>query len=508
MTIREIFYRVFVVVLIVTLVHGCTSDAGAPDVVCTSNLECPSGWRCNQNRNQCEKISKPEVVVDIELTPQTVTSSAATQFAKIDLAEVDSEIDFELDRAVPFTGRVSAPIASAGSLTLRRNPEFDDQRLSWNFLVSEDGQFTSRLGFDKNNPNQYEAIFRPTNRKELPQLQCTHIGIESVDGLAISLTYPTYPAPDQLDNQGHLLMVKLRVLQTEMLQHPVANIVIEGITDLGLRTNLAVPDIRGEAFLRMPIRYRFDTQEVQYPTSLKLIMRPADSSIRLPTVQTEVELKDYDLGTIYMGATPDSQIVTGTVVDSEGQTIANCDLYFRSDKIGQGSYERILETDAKGNFSTTLPQGRYVLVAAPDLGLQAGLSSWQIEVKPGLEQLDLTLQDRLQITGYVYDHDGVRVPGVTVRADRLGDQDGLADGIRRFFEVVSTSAGYFSLFLDPGMYNLTLTPAADCHLPMLIQRGLRFETSHILTAQETTLPRPTIITGNIFNYVGSTHVWC
>lgn len=496
------------------LVAGCMMAAEDSRLPCSDSLDCPAGWICNTESGQCREPSSFDSIVDFELTPKPGSSAAPTQLASVDLRRVDDPLEIELDRAVPFSGWVHNDGPGVpGSLQLSRTPAFDSRRLSWNLQVAEDGTFDTELAYNAADDqlNHYQALFRPANRTDFPQLAASGIQLDAAGTTDASLKYPAYTPPDQLEQQQALLSVRLRVLESEAFPHPVSGILVEGITDQGLRTNLVAPDAQGWVVLELPVTLRPGGQEMLRPQSLTLLLRPAEANMRLPTVTTAEQMlvrldpAAPDLGTFYVGDVPDSQAVTGVVTDSGGRPVTDCQLRFSAQAIGNGRYDKTIETDVEGYFSTTLPAGDYRVLVVPDPLAEVRLRAVNdVRVGPDAQPLSITLPPRLSLSGRVIDRDGAAVAGVLVRAERLADWNGLEDGVTRTFDGTSDDDGRFELLVDTGSYALTLIPPPASGLPRARLPNLVVSTDDIeLEQQRTRLAAPEIIQGHLFNPGGS-----
>jgi hypothetical protein len=491
---------------------GCMLDLSSVGPRCEDSTDCQAGWNCNAGICQPPPFQS---IVDFELIPEIGSGSAATQVAGVDLAKEDREsrLEIVLNKAVPFSGAVTSPVGVSGSLLASREPEFDGRGLTWNFQVGSDGYFEAPLAFKAEDPEQgpdplntYQAMFRPSNREDFPQLRYTGLRVTEA-GLNQEIRYPDYPPPEQLDQQVELLLVRVRVLQSEGYPHPVTGIQVEGTTETGLRTNLATPDSQGVAYLRLPVIQQILPEPTRLlPAALSLTIKPADNTIRLPTARIpDLQLGQPDLGTFYLGDLPVSHIVTGVVVTASGQPVPGCQLRFQADGIGNGSFEKALQADEGGEFSTTLPAGNYSVMAVPDLLSGAALTSKQIEVGPDMQPETIELGARLRIAGRVFDPDGGTVADVTILAERTSDWFGQDDGALRTFEGASDSDGRFELLVDPGTFDLALIPPPASGLPRLRHADIRiFDQDKDLSRGATTLPRPELIEGHTFGHAGST----
>lgn len=479
---------------------------------CSSNSDCPTGFSCDLDYRVCTRPDPAKSIVDFELSPENGTGSSLTQIPGLDLDRLGDTIELELNKAVAFTGQVKRAVGVPGSIVATRKPEFDSRALSWNFQVGSDGYFDTWVAWKDSDiaSNVMDVLFRPSNRDETPQLFAKNLQV-SQQGLDAFLVYPDYPAPEQIAEQTQLFCVKLRVLQSENFPHPLTGMVVEALTDQGLRTNLGVPDEQGNVFLKLPVTILADDGDgMVFPKSLSIIIRPTDSNVRLPSVQyddvslQELDPSSPDLGTFYTGDVPDVRSVSGLVLSRSGQPVGNCQLRFSALGIGNGTYQITLEADAEGAFSTTLPEGHYTVLAVAGLEHDVGLRAQELDVGLDTGSVSVVLDSRLRLSGRVVDPDGYGVAQAVVRASRVTDWNGVDDGVSRSFDTMCDDQGRFELRVDTGNYDLSIVPPTSSGLPRLALNKVLVSTDDVdLPTTSTTLPHAEVIKGHVFNHAGS-----
>ncbi len=489
---------------------GCAAADSKVGTICMSNSDCPAGLTCDMDLGVCRRQDPAKSIVDFELTPEKGTGSSLTQVAGVDLDKLGDTIELELNKAVAFTGQVKRMVGVSGSLVATRLPEFDSRALTWNFQVGSDGYFETDVAWKDGDDasNILDVLFRPSNREDSPQLFVRNLQVTD-QGLDTFLVFPDYPQPKPQVDQVDVLMVKLRVLQSENFPHTLTGMVVEGITDQGLRTNIAMPDEQGNAYLLLPVTMDAgDSDKMILPDSLSLTIRPQDSNVRLPTVHYDVmslqdlDPSDPDLGTFYTGDVPDVHSVSGVVMSRSGQPVANCQLRFSALGIGNGSYQITIETDAEGAFSTTLPEGHYTVLAVAGLNNDLGLKAQELDVGPQMGSVSLVLDRRLKLSGRVLDLDGKGVQSL-VKASRVTDWNGVDDGVFRTFDTMCDEQGRFELSVDTGNYTLDIVPPTSSALPRLTVERILVSTDDVdLPTSTTTLPKPEVIHGHVFNHAG------
>ncbi len=89
-------------------------------------------------------------------------------------------------------------------------------------------------------------------------------------------------------------------------------------------------------------------------------------------------------------------------------------------------------------------------------------------------------------------------------AERTAAWLGIDDGVSRTFETISDPEGNFELKVDPGLYDLTFIPPPASGLPRLLHEDIIItDQDEEMTRASTTLPRPKVIQGNVFNHGGN-----
>lgn len=491
---------------------GCMAAMADSQVPCQSNSDCPNGWKCDPDWAVCMRPDPAKAVVDFELAPEKGSGSALTQVPAVDLDRLGDTIELELNKAVDFTGQVKRIVGVAGSIVATRKPEFDSRALSWNFQVGSDGYFATQVAFKASEPesNVMDVLFRPSNRQETPQLMVHSLQV-SDKGLDAFISFPDYPLPERLGEQTELLMVKLRILQSEDFPHPLTGMVVEAVTDQGLRTNIASLDEQGYAYLMLPVTILADEGDsAVFAESLDLSIHPSDSNTRLPTVRYEqvsldgLDVSDPDLGIFYTGDVPETNSVSGVVLSRSGQPVPNCQLRFSASGIGNGTYQITIDSDGEGFFSTTLPQGHYTVLAVPGLQSDLGLKAQELDVGPDTGSVSVVLDRRLVISGRVLDPDGTGVSQCVLKALRVTDWTGVKDGVSRSFDTMCDEQGRFELKVDTGNYDLSIIPPTASSLPRFsIDRVLVSTDDVQLSEDATTLPKSEVIQGHVFNHAGS-----
>ncbi|MFC1655210.1 hypothetical protein ACFL2F_05325, partial [Myxococcota bacterium] len=469
-----IILKIAVVLTAAVGLAGCEADsASSPCGECVDSLDCPPDYKCDPSTGCCVPHVQPDAVVDFELIPVRGGGTAETQIPAKDLASLlnISDVELEMATAVRVFGQVYSPGAPGGipgNLVVDRHPQIDNRRLVWNIPVNENGDFES----DEVTPGQHDILFKPSNRGDFPQLEIVELEIVADPAgemdLTLALTYEPFPKEEELLDQDKLRLVRGQVLQSQTSPHPVTGIEVEGITDHGLRTSLAVPDEQGLFYLRLPmhrtVEANGDLIECQ-PQFLDVTIRPVGDR-RLPTVEVgAVELEGPELGVFYIGDEPVPYSLSGTVVDMGGNPIPDCRLKFEAENIGNGIFTDEIRSDSAGMFSTNLPEGTYKITAIPPLLSDIRMKTVTYVLFENTSNLIIMLENRFRLSGEVYDSEGNKVVDVIVRAKRLSAVSGMEDGVVRTYEGITEANGTFNLPVDSGRYNVHFIPPAASGLP-------------------------------------------
>jgi len=504
------FSRMLVFLALATVLPACDMFFG-PDTgpACIDNLDCALGQECNPDSLTCQNIvsQKPLSVIDLELTPLKDSGFAATQIGGLDLKKVadTNEITLMVDDSVALQGRIPSPDAMGGlpgTLVATRRAGFDDRKLTWNITVSEDGGFEQTVA-----SGVYNLLFKPSNREGFPQLMLCGLEIPSQSPPDLGYLQFADPATADLDGQDPLLVVRGQVLQSQAYPHPMNGITVDGVTDQGLYTSTATPDEQGVFYLRLPFTRVIDEhgerQEI-FPVTVDVTLRPSSGDVRLPTVTVPgIDLSGADLGTFYIGDVPASHSLSGVVLDSSGRPVADCQLRYTAENIGNGSLTMQGQTDSTGHFATTLPEGSYQVKVIPDLLSTSVMQTVNIELTSD-QSTNINLSDRPRLSGIVTDSSGLPAAGIAVKAKRLSTVSGVEDGVVRSYSGITAEDGSFELEVDFGRYSVTFIPTAASGLPRSLPRVAYITGDYYaMDASATKLAQPTLIQGHVFDANGA-----
>jgi hypothetical protein len=148
------------------------------------------------------------------------------------------------------------------------------------------------------------------------------------------------------------------------------------------------------------------------------------------------------------------------------------------------SYATSFATDACGNYSVTLPPGTYSARIAPTQGASAQscgqpsstapaqtVTSLAVATTPAVQNgKSLQLQDAIPVTGTCRVADGRPLAAATVvlsASTSLAITPGTVPAPRTF-TTITQSDGRFSADVDPGVYDVSIRPAAGSNLPWVV----------------------------------------
>jgi len=498
----------FTILPLAFLFGGCEAFfPGNGSEPCIDNLDCSLGEVCDLEKGRCVPVDtpKPLSVVDLELTPSVDSDAAATQVPTVDLSQLDPEqMPLQVAAAVQLGGMVPSPDAMGGipgTLVATRQPGFDNRSLIFNIPVGDSGEYESRL-----TAGTYDLLFKPTNRDNFPQLLLSGLELPADEEPYLGYHGFANPEKDDLTDQDPLLVVRGRVLQSQVYANPVTGMKIEGITDQGLRTSVAVPDQQGIFYLRLPFSRSVVTDgqyDDAFPQTMDVTIRPCSSDVMQPTVTVEgVELDDHELGTFYVGEVSDLRSVSGVVLDSRGRPVANCTLRFESNEIGNGVLTHQTRSDSSGEYEASLPEGNYVVTAVPELLSEARMHSTELELAED-KVSNIQLPDKLILTGTLVDHEGNPAADVVVRAKRLSAVSGEEDGVIRTYETITSAGGVFNLFVDHGRYSVSFIPSPASGLARSLPKVAYILDDYQMESSAIRLPEPSLIKGNVYDAKGT-----
>ena len=163
---------------------------------------------------------------------------------------------------------------------------------------------------------------------------------------------------------------------------------------------------------------------------------------------------------------------SGRLVDGDGAAVGGAHLRFRTQSAA-GPFTAHGLAAADGTFSATLYPGAYVVDVEPLIGSGLRLQRTRIEADGQGEGWEIRLKPLIPVSGRVVWPDGTPLANTRVVARLLSvgagrpELDTLADEAppTRIVEGESDTRGVFTLLLDPGEHDLTVTPIAGLGLP-------------------------------------------
>ncbi len=483
---------------------GCLLFSDGGPTVCIDNLDCQLGMVCDTEAGICRKTDslKPLAVVDVEVLPKDDSAAAVTHVAGLDLRTADPDnLEFVMQKPVKIWGRMDSPDAMCGVpglLVATREPSFNDHSVTYNLSVGEAGEFEAEIA-----PGMYRMLFKPSDRQYFPQVALSGFDVDA--DVQPPLAYVAFADPskeDQFNSQDPLLVVCGSLLQSEASRHPAQGYMVEAVGDNGLRSSLVAPDSEGNFCLRLGLEWAVmpdgDIEKLA-PSSIAVSAGPASGEARLPAVSwPAVELVGPQLGTFFVGDVPPVAALSGTVVDSAGTQVSDCQIWLQVEQVGFGSFSTQLQSDSTGQFFTTLPRGQLKVKAVPPLGIEAALTDFYFDLE-GDRQIQLVLDDRAHLQGVVTDESGQATEGVIVRAKRLSTVSGVEDSVVRTFETISNADGAFDLAVDTGRYMFSLRPPVSSGLPWSFPRVVYVVGDAFLESFATRLPAPTVVKGLVLD---------
>lgn len=200
-------------------------------------------------------------------------------------------------------------------------------------------------------------------------------------------------------------------------------------------------------------------------TRVRIVASPKVSNAPAPTKVFEVDLGS-SLGELVLGDYGTEITVTGTLIDSRQQPIAQAQVRIEGTVNGGGKYRSAsAQTDAEGLFTIkTLPtgaRGRLELVAVPPPRSEAGQLRLPVVVPAAGGELSATpyvAPGKVLVTGTLIRPDGMPGTSVSVKAEPVSTVGHfpLPQGVT---QTATDATGAFSLLLDPATYRLDFMPS-------------------------------------------------
>ncbi|MCD6497885.1 MAG: hypothetical protein J7M25_06205 [Deltaproteobacteria bacterium] len=508
-----------------TVLGGCPAGPTyqRPTPTCTTATDCPNHQVCSLDGYCYEQIPS-DMKIAVELVPKQTVKDGGDTLVQVEFppATVTPDTDGTVTMVYPD------PIQLTGSVTVTATAikQFDfvsfeakvtlwrPSRIPGRPRVS----YTATLGFDVANPTTspdqnvsfqiavppgtgYSARISPLGYFEdvFPPMLLTGLSLAK-DG-QLSVTFGQQNQFREVTGQA-----------VDAMGQPTAGVLAYLVDADGNRvsTQSAPTSTNG----------RFSFTTTNKSGTFTLILESATEDTVIPKLSFPVELLMEDESETELGIfsypvlrTPCQYRyrVMGASPSGTQESVAGAIARFQTDitmEQGQATYETMATADTNGTLTAKLFPGTstesitYKVTILPPVDSPYGLSSKDLEVSQcsGVGP-DLVLEPRISITGTVYSDLGGTTPNVQVNArpslDISPELAVFLDSQGYSISTTTSSDGQFNLNLDPGTYDLELTPPKGAHLPKWIVTNLNVDSGNAPHSMNVTIPTPTIFMGRV-----------
>lgn len=477
---------------------GCMAmdEAGMPfdtPNTCETDSDCYThGGRCDFELGACvsaDGAASEEVVLYI-FDP---TLGVPTEHQYELSSEIDGALNINLDEPVLVRGIVSderadgAPIAAR--LTFRRQSSFSGASMEPVFVDASAEITRADDGFEHNyqtrlTPGDYEVDVEPTAT-----------GSDSPDVTWRMVRYPlrvqrTIDSSGGTDVQHFVVSSETRTISSTVVDAagtPMGNVRVYALDSATKRrvSGVAVTQCEGDPATDETCGL-FELTVPSTVESIKVHFSGAESSSLLPIVETSAfTLSEAveDLGDVAFPALETPILYTNSVVgvgrDGSQVPLAGAAIEFRTHedtgfRAADGRFELSARTDAEGNIVAEdegltgaggvgiwLRPGVYDLTIIPTTDGELANGRVSITVEPPDDGEDepplepLRVGSRALLTGVVFSPESIPLPQVNVE---VTNENGTK------FSTATDDQGYFSLYVDRGLYDVLCIPPEASHL--------------------------------------------
>ncbi|HEX4381612.1 MAG TPA: carboxypeptidase-like regulatory domain-containing protein, partial [Myxococcales bacterium] len=440
----------------------CSCSLRAPrnnSSTCTSNDQCGGGNVCFLG--QCRGHSTSLALVAAEVQPAGGSAFSLTQAANLNL-QLSVVQDFEMTPSVLVTGNVSqtqssgglSPAQSATVTFSSRTPLIADRALQAAAQTSSSGNFSLRA-----TAAAYDIEVQP--QPPLPPFKSTLTFPPGASSSTVPLVLPARSALVTAQGSVSAGGADLSGASITAVDDTGNVISAPGQIDAGNVFSLLLPPGTTNYFLEVGPPASSSTGGIGAagPPDGGTVAAP-DGGISEPPSEL-ASLPNFDPipgANNVTVALPQVATLAGTVVDAQGQPLANVPVYARSDGGEPFTLARQVLTDSTGAFVLVLRAGVYMVEAAPSSSGSAAVSVAQpiALTAAGMTGLQLICPRKISRTGVVLLQTGPPAgPGYQITATRIADPLLTT----RLATTIPTSAdGLFLITGDPGTYRIEVAP--------------------------------------------------
>jgi len=236
----------------------------------------------------------------------------------------------------------------------------------------------------------------------------------------------------------------------------------------------------------------------------RFVVRPSQINTNSPTLEIPLDLGSeaiVDLGDVSLGSVAGSVTVAGIVRTQSGAPARGAVVSFRG-LIGAGVAVAQTTCTDEGRFSVALWPGSYAVAAVGEQTGSSGMVLGTVEATGTINELALSVPDRMPLALTVRSADGLPVPLASVILSRVGDENGLAEPVLQEGQPVflgsADDEGRVSMAVDAGRYRMSLQPPRGTGAPA-------FSTLLTITSsleRDIVLPTASLVAGSLRDGAG------
>ncbi len=463
---------------------GCTQILPilADKVPCTTDLECPSDELCVFGG--CMPHEQPtSTILAFELRPPEDSGFQNQQILNFEPA-TQNRFTLTLEESVEMKGILHKHDGTALSARIIATPTsgITGRNLVVTTTTDNQGYFQLQLIRDIT----YRWSIFPDDTSYAP-LFLNEILAEGQDDWGEPIVLP---APETL----RLITGSLTaILQPVTTSQPVPGMQVRLFSDDKMVSSASQSDENGIFEIRV-------TDGEFEHVELEII--PIEENPRWPTLRiNDFSLEqNLDLGDIDLGSWPVENTIRIRVTGASGEPVSSAKIYAASD-MGKGQIQFLEATNEEGELITDWPNNAFELgIVAPPSSSAGFTVLSQIMFSEIENDLTVNLPQRQAIEGIVWSPSGPPVSGATLLFNRLGNvNENNSRAIEKAswaFEALTDTDGKYGLLLDPGLYQVSVTPPIGSTLPVLVQKIQILDT---LNELDFVFPDPLIISGKIIS---------
>jgi hypothetical protein len=424
--------------------------SASPLATCGGFSDCAQGEVCEVGF--CVVEDAPARRVALLLTPPSGSSLLPNLFVPVEVRQGAPLPDLEVQRPKLLVGEVrvegeSAPI-NARVVLLQRRDEVGERALRYEAQGSRDGGYSLQLP-----AGVYDIQILP-DREDLPPQRLTGFPIQGDTRHDFVLESPARST--QIEGR---VVVRLPGVGESI---PADEVRVLAVDDGELQVST---EVETQADGRFSLAVRSDVRR------LSLLLTPQGPDDALPRVRvadlqptgSRILLGDLSLGELR----PAGREVVGEVRDLDGQPVEGASVRISSQQLDGApegaSLSRVVTAGPQGRFSARLADGVYtVLVTPPDASRHAlsERDAWVVSSDTGTEVF--LVDRRMRLPGRVLHPSrgvGVAEVSVVLRARKIFGVRDLGAG--RTYRLTSDAQGAFEAWVEPGEYDIDLTPPQD-----------------------------------------------